>query len=234
MRVSKRMKVQEGLVDKSKSYSIKEAVEILKKAGSVKFDASVDIQMKLGADPDAANQSVRGTTILPHGTGKNIRVVVLTKDEAGKDALEAGAESVGGAELVEKISKGWMDFDAVVASPSIMRDVGRLGKILGPRGLMPSPKAGTVTDNVAQAVRELKGGRIEFKMDKQSNLNCGIGRVSFDLDKLVQNCEAFLNAVVKARPKDIKGEYVLSVHLSSTMGPGVRLSDSEYKIQESE
>ncbi len=232
MALTKRKKHDSALVERSKSYDIGEAVSILKKAKALKFDPSVDIQIKLNADPNASEQIVRGTTILPHGTGKKIRVVVLTKDEAGKAALEAGADEVGGMDLIEKIMKGYLDFDAVVASPSMMRDVGKLGKVLGPRGLMPSPKAGTVTENLAQAVRELKAGRIEFKMDKQANLHCQIGKLSFDDTKLVENGKALLTALSKAKPKDLKGEFIRSAYVSSTMGPGVKLEASLYKLKE--
>ncbi len=233
MTQTKRFKHNAALLEKRKAhYDLREAVEILKKGAAVKFDASVDLQLKLGADPNATEQAVRGTTILPHGSGKKVRVVVLSKDEGGKAALEAGADEVGGVELVEKIMKGWLDFDAVVASPSMMRDVGKLGKILGPRGLMPSPKAGTVTENLAQAVREIKRGRIEFKMDKQANLHCQIGKLSFATEALAENAKTILDALSRIRPKDLKGELVRSAHLSSTMGPGLKLDPQLYKMQE--
>lgn len=232
MRITKRRKHDEKLVDKKKAYDLGEAVDVLKKAKALKFDPSVEIQLSLGADPNASEQVVRGTTILPHGTGQKVRVIVLTKDEAGKAALAAGADEVGGNELIERILKGWMEFDAVVASPSMMRDVAKLGKVLGPRGLMPSPKAGTVTENLGQAVKEIKQGRVEFKMDKQSNLHCLIGKLSFANDKLVDNGKALLAAVSKAKPKDLKGEFIESAHVSSTMGPGLKLDPSLYKVKE--
>lgn len=233
MTPTKRQKHNTTLLEKKKpNYDLKEAIEILKKAASVKFDASIDLQFKLNADPNAAEQGVRGTTLLPHGSGKKIRVIVLSKDEAGKAAAEAGADEVGGNELIERIMKGWLDFDAVVASPSMMRDVGKLGKILGPRGLMPSPKAGTVTENLAQAVREIKKGRIEFKMDKQSNLNCQIGKLSFASDALVENARSLIDAVTRIRLKDLKGELIRSVYISSTMGPGLKLDPQLYKLKE--
>lgn len=232
MRVTKRSKQDTPLLEKNKTYSLEEAIAILKKAAPVKFDASVDIQLKLNADPNATEQAVRGTALLPNGTGRKIRVIVLTKDEAGKAALEAGADVVGGTELVEKILKGWLDFDAVVASPSMMREVGKLGKVLGPKGLMPSPKAGTVTENLAQAVKEIKQGRIEFKMDKQANLHCQVGKLSFDAAKLVENSRTLLDAVGKSRPKDLRGGLIRGAYVSSTMGPGVCLDPVVYKTKE--
>lgn len=232
MILTKREKHDSKLTEKGKTYNFAQAVEVLKKAAPLKFDASIDMQLKLGADPNASGEVVRGTTLLPNGNGRKVRVVVLTKDEAGKAAAAAGADEVGGNELIEKIMKGWMDFDAVVASPSMMRDVGKLGKVLGPRGLMPSPKAGTVTENLAQAVKEIKQGRIEFKMDKQSNLHCQIGKLSFPSEKIAENAKALLEAVLKAKPKDLKGDFIRSAHLSSTMGPGVKLDPALYKTQE--
>jgi large subunit ribosomal protein L1 len=229
---TKRAKQNASLVETRKAYRLEEAIEALKKAAPVKFDPSVDLQLKLGADPNATEQTVRGTTLLPHGTGRKVRVVVLTKDEAGKAAEAAGADFVGGADLIEKIVGGWLEFDAVVASPSMMREVGKLGKVLGPRGLMPSPKAGTVTENLAQAVKEIKQGRIEFKMDKQANLHVSVGKLSFATAALAENARALLAAVAKARPKDFKGEFIKSAHLSSTMGPGLKLEPSLYKTQE--
>ena len=234
MALSKRQKTNTTLVGKKKAhYDLKEAIEVLKKAAPVKFDASIDLQFKLNADPNAAEQGIRGTTLLPHGSGKKIRVIVLSKDEGGKAALEAGADEVGGNELVEKIAKGWLDFDAVVASPSMMRDIAKLGKILGPRGLMPSPKAGTVTENLAQAVKEIKKGRIEFKMDKQSNMHCQIGKLSFATESIAENAKALLDTVSRIRPKDLKGDLIRSVHVSSTMGPGLRLDPQLYQVKES-
>lgn len=225
--MTKRRKADAQLIDSSRSYKLDEAVGVLKKAKPVKFDSSVDIQIKLNADANVSDQVVRGTTALPHGTGRQIRVVVLTKDEAGNAAKAAGADHVGGDDLIQKIMQGWMDFDVVVASPSLMKDIAKLGKVLGPRGLMPSPKAGTVTDQLADAVREIKKGRVEFKMDKQSNLHASIGRLSFDNAKLVENVRAFLNSVVASKPKGVKGAFVVKAHLSSTMGPGVQLEMSE-------
>ena len=232
MGITKRKKSDQALVPNGKTFNLTEAMELLKKVSSLKFDASVDMQFKLNADPNASDQVVRGTTILPSGTGKKVRVIVLSKDESGQAALEAGADVVGGNELIEKILKVWFDFDAVVASPSMMREVAKLGRVLGPRGLMPSPKAGTVTENLAKAVREIKKGRIEFKMDKRANLHCLIGKLSFESKALAENAQALLNAVAKARPKDFKGTFIRSAYLSSTMGPGLRLDPSVYRSKD--
>jgi large subunit ribosomal protein L1 len=227
MKLSKRRKADLQIFEAGKIYKIEEAVGLLKKAKAVKFDSSVDIQMKLNADANVSDQVVRGTTALPHGTGRQIRVVVLTKDEAGNAAKAAGADAVGGEDLIQKIMGGWMEFDVVVASPSLMKDIAKLGKVLGPRGLMPSPKAGTVTENLAEAVKEIKKGRVEFKMDKQSNLHSSIGRMSFDNAKLVDNARAFVNSVVASKPKGVKGAFIARAHMSSTMGPGLHLDLSE-------
>ena len=227
MKMTKRRKNDSQLTENARAYKLDEAVAILKKAKAVKFDSSVDIQIKLNADANVSDQVVRGTTSLPHGTGRKIRVAVLTKDEAGNAAKAAGADYVGGDDLIAKIMGGWMEFDVVVASPSLMKDIAKLGKVLGPRGLMPSPKAGTVTENLAEAVKEIKKGRVEFKMDKQSNLHSSIGRLSFDNAKITDNARAFVNSVVASKPKGVKGAFVVKAHLSSTMGPGVELEMSE-------
>ncbi len=226
--VTKRSKENVKLVDKKKTYSIKEAVKILKSAVATKFDQSVEIQCKLGVDPAASDQAVRGMAVLPHGRGKMPKVIVFSKDESGKAAKEAGADIVGGDELVEKVLGGWMDFDVCISTPLMMKEVGKLGKVLGPRGLMPSPKAGTVTDNPAKAVQEIKGGRIEFKMDKQGNVNMAIGKLSFTEDKLAENGDVVLDALFKARPRSLKGTLVKSAHISSTMGPGLKLDIGKF------
>ncbi|MBF0253925.1 MAG: 50S ribosomal protein L1 [Candidatus Omnitrophica bacterium] len=223
MKTTKRKKHNEGLVENGKVYTLEEAVSLIKKTASNKFDASVDMQMKLNADPTASDQVVRGTTALPHGTGKSVRVVVLTRDESGNAAKEAGADEVGSDELIQRIMGGWIDFDVVVATPSMMKDIAKLGRVLGPRGLMPSPKSGTVTDDLAGAVKQIKKGRIEFKMDKQSNLNASIGRISFDEKALAENGRALMLSLMTAKPKSVKGDFVQRAHLSSTMGPGIRL-----------
>ncbi len=231
--ISKRNKENAKLVEKGKIYSIKDALKILKSAVKTKFDQSVEIQCKLGVDPAASDQAVRGMAVLPHGRGKMPKVIVFSKDESLNAAKEAGADQVGGDELVEKVLHGWMDFDVAISTPQMMKEVGKLGKLLGPRGLMPSPKAGTVTDNPAKAVKEIKGGRIEFKMDKFGNVNTAIGRLSFTEENLAENGNVLLEALFKARPKSLKGVLVKSAHISSTMGPGLKLDISKY-MKESE
>ena len=232
--ITKRKKELDKLTEKGKIYQLKDAITILKNAPKTKFDQSVDLQFKLGVDLTANDQVVRGTAVLPHGQGKVLTVIVFCKDENAKAAKEAGADIVGGDELIEKVMGGWMDFDVAVSTPNMMKDVGKLGKVLGPRGLMPSPKAGTVTDNPAKAVKEVKGGRIEFKMDKFANVNTAIGKLSFSEDKLLENGVVLIESLIKARPKTLKGTFVKSAHISSTMGPGVKLDLSKFlKEQES-
>lgn len=232
MTLTKRRKHDTSLFEKAKDYALAEAIEILRKAAPTKFDASVEIQLKLNTDPSATDQAVRGTALLPRGTGKKIRVVVISKDEAGKAAEKAGADVVGSSELVDKILGGWLEFDAVVAAPSMMKEVGKLGKVLGPKGLMPSPKAGTVTEDLAQAVKEIKKGRIEFKADKQGNIHCQIGKLSFETPALVENGKALLISIIRAKPKEFKGDLIRSAFLSSTMGPGIKLDVTFLKSKE--
>jgi large subunit ribosomal protein L1 len=220
---SKRVRSFENLVDKSKKYSLKEAISILKKAPKTKFDESVDLAIKLDIDPKQSDQMVRGTVVLPHGTGKTKKVAVFCKGEAQHKAKEAGADHVGAEDLIEKVSKGFMDFDVAVATPEMMRDLSKLGKILGPRGLMPNPKAGTVTEDVGRAVKEVRGGKIEFKMDKISNINIAVGKISFDENAIYSNAFTLIEAVQHARPTTLKGNYIRSIAISTTMGPGVRL-----------
>lgn len=227
-KLSKRVQANAKLVEKNKTYELKDAIKVLKSAGKTKFDPSVEIQCKLGVDLTASDQGVRGTTTLPHGTGKTLRVIVFSKDDSGKAAKEAGADIVGGDELIEKINGGWMEFDVVISTPQMMKDVGKLGKVLGPRGLMPSPKAGTVTDNPAKAIKEIKGGRIEFKMDKQGNVHTAIGKLSFDDQKLVENGNILIESLLRARPKSLKGILIKGAHISSTMGPGLKLDISKF------
>ena len=222
-KMSKRFKEIAASYDAESLYTLDQAVEILKKCPPVKFDESVEISLKSGIDVKKSDQQVRGTVALPHGIGKKIRVVVFARGDKAKEALDAGAEHAGSDELVEKVKGGWTDFDAVVATPDMMRDVGRLGKILGPRGLMPTPKAGTVTSDVAKAVEELKAGKIEFKNDKSGLINNAVGRLSFDKEKIIENIQAFLNAVGRAKPSTAKGHYMQSLAISTTMGPGVRI-----------
>ncbi len=230
---TKRSKELSKLTEKGKIYSLKEAVGVLKSGPKTKFDQSVDLQCKLGVDLTANDQAVRGTTVLPHGQGKNLRVIVFCKDENARAAKEAGADFVGAEDLIEKVMGGWTEFDVAIATPMMMKEVGKLGKVLGPRGLMPSPKAGTVTDNPVKAINEVKAGRVEFKMDKQANVSTSIGKLSFSEQKLIENSTALIEALVKARPKSVKGTFVKSIHLSSTMGPGVKLDISKF-IKETE
>lgn len=220
---SKRFQEAKKMVDDNKIYSLRDAVGILKKMPKTKFDETVDISMKLGVDATQSDQQVRGTVALPHGTGKKVRVLVFAKGESAKLAKEAGADYVGLEDLVEKINKGWCEFDVVVASPETMREVGKLGKVLGPRGLMPSPKTGTVTPEVGKAVKEVKAGRVEFKMDKNSNLHLPIGKVSFDEKAIFDNAAAVIETVSRAKPSTSKGEFLESCTISTTMGPGLRV-----------
>ena len=206
-------------------YSLEDAVGLLKKVSYAKFDESVDISLRLGVEPKHSEQMVRGTVILPHGTGKKKKVCVIAAGEKIKEAEEAGADHVGGEELIEKIAKGWIDFDVVIATPDVMRGVSKLGRILGTKGLMPNPKAGTVTFEVKKAVEETKAGRMEFRIDKTSIINASVGRVSFTETKLRDNINTFIQAVVQVRPPAAKGKYIKSMHLSSTMGPSLRLSE---------
>jgi large subunit ribosomal protein L1 len=205
-----------------------EALQIVKSASFAKFDESVEVAVRLGVDPRHADQVVRGTVVLPHGTGKQVRVLVLAQGEKIREAQEAGADYAG-LEHVQKIKDGWLDFDVAVATPDVMGQVGQLGRVLGPRGLMPSPKAGTVTFEVGRAVREIKAGKIEFRVDKTGNLHAPIGRVSFPVDRLHANLEAFMETVVRAKPAASKGTYIRSVTVSSTMGPGVRIDPNLYR-----
>lgn len=204
-----------------------EAVKVLKESHSVKFDESLEIAMRLGVNPKHADQMVRGTVALPHGTGKSIKVLVFAQGDKVAEATEAGADFVGGDDMAEKVQGGWTGFDVAVATPDMMRVVGKLGKILGPRGLMPNPKTGTVTTDLTRTINELKAGRIEFRIDRQANIQAAIGRLSFDEDKMVENVYTFVDAIVRAKPTVSKGTYVLGAALSSTMGPGFKLDIAE-------
>lgn len=227
--LSKRMTAATALVDRAKAYSVAEAVALIKQAPHPKFDETVDVAVKLDIDPKQTDQLVRGTVVLPHGTGKTRRVIVFAKGDAAKAAEAAGADVIGGDELIQKVGGGWLEFDVVVATPDLMKDLAKLGKLLGPRGLMPSPKAGTVTLDVARAIKEIKGGKVEFKMDKQGDLHLGLGKVSFPAEHLVANTSAFLEALWRARPAATKGQYVRAIYLSSTMGPGIKLNVNELR-----
>ena len=202
-------------------YTLEEALPLVKAMKFAKFDETVEVAIRLGVDPKHADQMVRGTVVLPHGLGKSKRVLVIAGAEKQKDAQEAGADFTGGDEIVEKILGGWMDFDAVVATPDMMRGVGRLGKVLGPRGLMPNPKTGTVTPNVTQAIKEIKAGKVEFRVDKTGIVHAPLGKTSFPVQNLIDNAHALVDSVVKAKPSAAKGKYIKSVTLSSTMGPGI-------------
>ncbi|OGX40917.1 MAG: 50S ribosomal protein L1 [Omnitrophica WOR_2 bacterium RIFCSPHIGHO2_02_FULL_68_15] len=221
--LSKRMRATYEAVDRRKAYPVAEAVAQLQQAPKVKFDETVDLAVKLDIDPKQTELAVRGTVVLPHGTGKTRRVIVFAKGDAAKAAETAGADVVGGDELIQKVAGGWLDFDVVVATPDLMKDLSKLGKLLGPRGLMPSPKAGTVTVNVAQAIKEIKLGKVEFKMDKQGDIHLAVGKRSFPAEYLTANIMAFLEALWRVRPAAAKGQYVRAVSVSSTMGPGLRL-----------
>src|SRR6478752_3578852 len=206
-----------------RSYTLEEALPLVKELKYVKFDETVEVAIRLGVDPKHADQMVRGTVVLPHGLGKSKRVLVIAGAEKQKEAQDAGADHVGGDDVVEKILGGWMDFDAVVATPDMMRGVGRLGKVLGPRGLMPNPKTGTVTPNVAQAIKEIKAGKVEFRVDKTGIIHAPVGKISFAAQSLIDNVHALVESVVKAKPAAAKGKYLKSVTVSSTMGPGVTI-----------
>jgi large subunit ribosomal protein L1 len=216
------------LFDKTKLYDPQEAFELVCKAAKAKFDETIEVHVRLGVDSRHADQQVRGAVVLPNGTGKNVRVLVFAKGDKAEGAKEAGADYVGEAELVEKITKeNWFDFDVVIASPDMMGIVGRLGRVLGPKGLMPNPKAGTVTPDVARAVREAKAGKIEYRLDKTNIIHCPIGKVSFGVDKLRENFETLLGAVIKAKPAAAKGQYIKSCVIASTMGPGIKINHSK-------
>jgi len=207
----------------SRPLAVGDAIAAVRGAAFAKFDETVELAMRLGVDPKHADQMVRGTVVLPHGTGKSKRVLVIAGGEKGKEGEEAGADFVGGADMVAKIQEGWLDFDAVIATPDMMREVGKLGKILGPRGLMPNPKTGTVTFDVGQAVREIKAGKVEFRVDKTAIIHVPVGKLSFDDAKLTDNAMAVIQAVVRAKPSAAKGKYVQSIFVASTMGPSVEV-----------
>lgn len=222
-KATKRGKIAKELIDRDKRYELGEAIEILKKVKAPKFDESVDMAIRLGVDPRKADQMIRGSCDLPHGTGKNVRVLVVAKGEKLTEAKEAGADHYGGEEIIEKIKGGWLEFDRMVAAPDMMAQVGKVGKILGPRGLMPNPKVGTVTFDIKQVVTTIKAGQVEFRVDKSGILHVSVGKVSFDNKKLEENVQALVNTVKRMRPASSKGTYMKDITINSTMGPGVHL-----------
>ena len=223
---SKRMREIDKMVDPNKAYKLEEAIAILKKVPAVKFDQSVNMALKVGVDPKKSDQQVRGTVSLPHGTGQKIVLVVIAKGDKAKEALDAGADYVGADDILEKIKGGWVDFSALISTPDMMRELGKLGKVLGPRGLMPTPKAGTVTVDIAKAVIEVKAGKIEFKVDKTGNINSAVGKVSFKQESLLENLQVLINAINRAKPSSSKGVYLRSMYISTTMGPGLKIDIS--------
>jgi len=214
----------------ARPYKLAEAAELIKKTHHTKFNETVELAINLGVDPKHSDQVVRGTVVLPHGLGKSVRVLVIASGEKVREAQEAGADFVGGEDMVTKIAGGWTDYDAVIATPDMMKSAGKLGKVLGPRGLMPNPKTGTVTFDVAKAIKETKGGKVEFRVDKAGIVHCGIGKVDFDATKLAENAHAIINAVIKAKPAAAKGKYVKRITLTSTMGPGIPIDLAESEI----
>lgn len=223
-------KYQESLklIDKTALYDIKEAIELVKKTAKANFDETVDVAVRLGVDPRKNDQQIRGAVVLPHGTGKTQRVLVFAKGEKAKEAQAAGADYVGDQEYIDKINEGWFDFDVIVATPDMMAEVGKLGRILGPKGLMPNPKTGTVTFEVEKAVKEIKAGKVEYRVDKAGNVHVPIGKVSFETDKLVENFETVIEALIKAKPATAKGTYLKNITVSSTMGPGIKVNPSNF------
>src|ERR1700759_3615261 len=231
MAITKKRKAAAAKVDKNKFYTLKEASALVKEANTTKFDASVDLHVRLGVDPKKADQSIRGTVSLPHGTGKTKRVLVLCTPDKEADAKAAGADYVGLDEFIQKIEGGWVDVDVIVATPSVMPKIGKLGKILGPRNLMPNPKTGTVTNDVAAAVNEVKGGKIAFKVDKAGIIHASIGRVSFTPNKLAENAQELINTLIRAKPASSKGTYVKSVFMASTMSPSISIDTRAFAAQ---
>ncbi|MEG8946790.1 50S ribosomal protein L1 [Rosettibacter firmus] len=227
MKVSKRIREIRKNVDTKKEYTVEEAIKILKENSKVKFTESLDCAVRLGVDPRHADQMVRGTVSLPNGTGKQVRVLVIAKGSLAEEALKAGADYAGFEEYLEKIKEGWADVDVIIATPDTMGEVGKLGRILGPKGLMPNPKSGTVTNDVAKAVKEVKAGKIEFRVEKAGIVHASLGKLNFTVEQLAENVRAFLQTIVKLKPASAKGQYIKSVYLSSTMGPGLKITKDE-------
>lgn len=230
MKVSKRIKAIKQKVDVTKEFTLEEAVKILKENSKVKFNESLDCAIRLGVDPRHADQMIRGTVSLPHGTGKKVSVLVVAKGSLAEDALKAGADYAGFEEYIEKIKNGWAEVDVIIATPDVMGEVGKLGRVLGPKGLMPNPKSGTVTQDVAKAVKEVKAGKIEFRVEKAGIVHTSLGKLDFHTDQLVENTRAFLLTIIKMKPSSAKGVYVKSVYLSSTMGPGLKITKEEQSL----
>ena len=227
MRRGKSYKEAAAKVDRLKAYTLAEAIKLLRETARAKFDATIEATVRLGVDPRKADQTVRGTTVLPHGTGKTIRVLVMAKGEKAKEAEEAGADMVGAEEYIEKIQKGWADVDTIIATPDMMGQIGKLGKILGPKKLMPNPKSGTVTMDVDRAVKAAKAGKIEYRLDKTANIQVGIGKLSFGDEQILENAKTFFSAIVRAKPAAAKGTYLKNASICSTMGPGIKLDTNE-------
>lgn len=232
MKITKRKKEFQSKVKKDKEYTLHEAIALLKDTSKVKFVESLDCAMRLGVDPRQADQMLRGTVSLPHGTGKQVSVLVIAKGAKAQEALDAGADYAGFDDYLEKIRGGWTGVDVIIATPDSMSELGKLGKILGPKGLMPNPKSGTVTLDVAQAVKEIKAGKIEFRVEKTGIVHTTLGKLNFETDKLVENAKAFINTIIKMKPASAKGQYVKSLFLSSTMGPGLKITKDEYTIRQ--
>jgi large subunit ribosomal protein L1 len=228
MAISKKRKIVNAKVDANKAYTLKEASSLVKDVNTAKFDASVDLHVKLGVDPKKADQSIRGTVTLPHGTGKTKKVLVLCTPDKVAEATAAGADLVGLEEFIAKIESGWVDIDVIIATPSVMPKIGKLGKVLGPRNLMPNPKTGTVTNNVADAINEVKGGKIAFKVDKAGIIHASVGRVSFGAEKIAENSQEFISAIIKLKPSSAKGTYLKGVSIASSMSPGIAIDTKTF------
>ncbi|MEW6685900.1 MAG: 50S ribosomal protein L1 [Candidatus Edwardsbacteria bacterium] len=227
MKSSKRYQEISKKIEKEKTYKLEEGAKLVKELANARFDETVELAMHLGIDPKQSDQQVRGTVLLPHGTGKKVQVLVLAKGEKEKEAQEAGADYVGADDYLKKLQEGWLDIDVIIATPDLMSQVGKLGKILGPKGLMPNPKTGTVTFDVAKAVKDAKAGKIEYRVDKTGNINVPIGKASFEENKLIENTRVLLTEIVRAKPSSAKGTYIKSITISSTMGPGIKIDLSE-------
>ena len=231
MKRGKNYRAAADKIDRTRLYGLKEAVPLLKEMGTAKFDQTIELSAKLGVDPRHADQQVRGTVVLPHGTGKSVKVLVIARGDKEKEAAEAGADFVGADEFIPKLREGWMGIDVIIATPDVMAEVGKLGKILGPKGLMPNPKSGTVTFDVAKAVKEVKAGKIEYRVDKGSNIHVPVGKMSFDESKLIENISVLIAELVRARPAAGKGRYIKSMTLSPTMGPSIPLDGQQIALE---